>query len=239
MFIVVDANELSQHMVRLASPFTVLVQRSLRSPMPIHDRILETTTAFVGSLCRAVSQYQHAYVTERVLAVIWFIVTLVYDSGNLFPSFFNVMVVKYSLPFASSDQKSVQQLCDALSSWVKTLDQDQYAVVLAGFIAQADRMVDQEREHIYLTLLATTVQASTQCKYFVYFFFSHRRLLIFMFTIAQKPIVRRQFSTFVTKLTMIGVNRRSVKFIHQALLFMADLIADIVSESLLQGRNVY
>lgn len=84
MFIVVDANELSQHMVRLASPFTVLVQRSLRSPMPIHDRILETTTAFVGSLCRAVSQYQHAYVTERVLAVIWFIVTLVYDSGNLF-----------------------------------------------------------------------------------------------------------------------------------------------------------
>ncbi|CDH52663.1 hypothetical protein RO3G_10807 [Lichtheimia corymbifera JMRC:FSU:9682] len=181
---IVDANELSQHMVRLASPFTVLVQRSLRSPMPIHDRILETTTAFVGSLCRAVSQYQHAYVTERVLAVIWFIVTLVYDS----------------------DQKSVQQLCDALSSWVKTLDQDQYAVVLAGFIAQADRMVDQGREHIYLTLLATTVQASTQ---------------------SQKPIVRRQFSTFVTKLTMIGVKRRSVKFIHQALLFMADLIADI------------
>lgn len=86
--------------------------------------------------------------------------------------YFNVMVVKYSLPFASSDQKSVQQLCDALSSWVKTLDQDQYAVVLAGFIAQADRMVDQGREHIYLTLLATTVQASTQCKYCVYFFFS-------------------------------------------------------------------
>lgn len=172
MFIVVDANELSQRMVRLASPFTVLVQRSLRSPMPIHDRILETTTAFVGSLCRAVSQYQHAYVTERVLAVIWFIVTLVYDSGNLSRSFFNVMVAKYSLPFALLDQKSVQQLCDALSSWVKTLDQEQYAVVLAGFIAQADRMVDQEREHIYLTLLATTVQASTQCKYCVYIFFS-------------------------------------------------------------------
>ena len=82
MFVVVDANALSQNMVRLASPFTVLVQRSLRSPLPIHDRILETTTAFVGSLCRAVSQYQHAYVTERVLAVIWFIVTLVFDSGN-------------------------------------------------------------------------------------------------------------------------------------------------------------
>lgn len=75
------------------------------------------------------------------------------------------------IPF--TDQKSVQQLCDALSSWVKTLDQEQYAVVLAGFIAQADRMVGQEREHIYLILLATTMQASTQCKYCVGFSLVH------------------------------------------------------------------
>ena len=111
---------------------------------------------------------------------------------------------------------------------MKTLDQEQYACVLAGFIAQADRMVDQEREHIYLTLLATTVQASTQSKSRVVFTLAISNLSL---TIAQKSIVRRQFPTFVNKLTMIGVKRRSTEFIYKTLLFMADLIADIVSKS--------
>ena len=79
----VDSAALSRVMVALASPCTTLLQRSLRSLSSTErSGTMKMITAFVSSLCKTLSRYQHVYVTERVFAVIWFIYSLVYGSGK-------------------------------------------------------------------------------------------------------------------------------------------------------------
>ncbi|KAI9248037.1 Urb2/Npa2 family-domain-containing protein [Phascolomyces articulosus] len=140
---VVDIGALSRVMVALASPCTILLQRSLRSSS-VSDRtsIMKMTTAFVSALCKILSRYQHVYVTERVFAVIWFIYSLVYES----------------------DELCAHNLCHAFFSWIGDLDSEQFAVVTQGFIEQSNRLITQATEKdrkVYLSLLSEMLRGAT------------------------------------------------------------------------------
>ncbi|KAI8144786.1 Urb2/Npa2 family-domain-containing protein [Fennellomyces sp. T-0311] len=139
----VDLGALSKVMVALASPCTALLQRSLRSPSSSeHNAIMKMTTAFVGSLCKVLSRYQHVYVTERVFALIWFIFSMVH----------------------TSDKHCAKSLCRTFSSWIGTLSNEQFAAVTQGFIEQSNRLVaqatDKDRK-VYLSLLIEMLRGAT------------------------------------------------------------------------------
>lgn len=79
----VDSTRLSENLVSLASPITRYLQLTTRSNS-INSDIVELITAFVQSLCTALSQHKSVYITERVFAIVWFVYSILTSTGNVF-----------------------------------------------------------------------------------------------------------------------------------------------------------
>ncbi|KAI9316049.1 Urb2/Npa2 family-domain-containing protein [Dichotomocladium elegans] len=175
----VDEASLSRGVLRLASPIATLIQR-LPLDHTIRDQLLSTTTAFIPSLCKAVERYHNTDPTERVFAMIWFIVVRLYES----------------------EKKSVNAICAALSSWIKTMNPDQYNAILSGFVAQAGQVSQEGKELVFITLLSASVGSGHYI------------------------VLKRHLSALTQILANIGQTTKSVEFTRQSLALLADITAD-------------
>ncbi|KAI8368318.1 Urb2/Npa2 family-domain-containing protein [Radiomyces spectabilis] len=152
---VVQAKELSDSLIAVASPFMQFLQAYLAR---ISDDVLftnalaESTIAFVGALCVTLSRYQEIDATKRILATIWFVYGLIAESGN---------------------RVAVQALDDTFTSWFESLPKHQFEVLVQSFLEQieeeTERRLDVEREghrKICISLLVSLIKKSTSSQKF-------------------------------------------------------------------------
>lgn len=71
-------------MTDLASPFIQFLQSALLSENSENVAVLNMTTEFIAAFCSILSRYQQVETTKRVLAAIWFVYSLVLNTGNFF-----------------------------------------------------------------------------------------------------------------------------------------------------------
>lgn len=69
---------LTQNLTALASPLVQCLQQCPSANLELSNLVAN----FVASLCNSLAQYNRAGVTERLLAVIWFIYSLALKTGN-------------------------------------------------------------------------------------------------------------------------------------------------------------
>jgi exosortase/archaeosortase len=80
--LVISAKELSQTLTALASPFIQFLQYALLLEKSENSAVLNMTTEFIAAFCSILSRYQQVETTKRVLAAIWFVYSLVLNTGN-------------------------------------------------------------------------------------------------------------------------------------------------------------
>ncbi|KAI9329591.1 Urb2/Npa2 family-domain-containing protein [Pilaira anomala] len=136
---VISAQNLSQTLTDLASPFIQFLQSALVDSSEDND-VLNMTTEFIAAFCSILSRYQQVETTKRVLAAIWFVYTLVLNTG---------------------DQEAIETLSNAFVSWIQSLSKEQYVIVIDGFVEQAEQEannrgdVAKEQHHlVFLSLLS-------------------------------------------------------------------------------------
>ncbi|KAI9014519.1 Urb2/Npa2 family-domain-containing protein [Phycomyces nitens] len=148
---VVDTVELSKKLVAVSSPFIQFMQVSLRPSTLLNpelkSEVLNMTTAFIAAFCMTLSRYQQIQTTKRVIAVIWFVYSMVSKSG---------------------DQASIDSLSTTFSAWIQTLSKEEYDVLIKSFIEQSEEETsykdDTDRLHnhqVFLSLLKLVVLNST------------------------------------------------------------------------------
>ncbi|CEP18278.1 hypothetical protein [Parasitella parasitica] len=113
----IEAEKLSSTLMALASPFIQFLQSALRSGKVQNDHLLNTTTEFIAAFCSILSRYQQTDATKRVLAAIWFVYTLVYNTGC---------------------KESLDVLSAAFASWIQSSSKEQYTIIFQSFVEQAE-----------------------------------------------------------------------------------------------------
>ncbi|KAI7891608.1 Urb2/Npa2 family-domain-containing protein [Mucor mucedo] len=137
---VISAESLSKTLTELASPFIQFLQSALLLNNSENITVLNMTTEFIAAFCSILSRYQQVETTKRVLAAIWFVYSLVLNTG---------------------DQDSIEILSNAFISWIQSLSKDQYIIVIDGFVEQAEEeainrgVITKENHHlVFLSLLS-------------------------------------------------------------------------------------
>ncbi|KAF7721634.1 hypothetical protein EC973_004355 [Apophysomyces ossiformis] len=133
--------ELSSRFIALASPFTQVLQLSLR----IGGVVLDSTTDFVATLCTTLSRYQGVDAIKRVLAVIWFVHSIVSKPGA---------------------DHAVQTIAEAFKTWIRSLSKDQFDVLVQSFIEQSEEEASGRGNNnkVFLFLLARLLHDSTDAQ---------------------------------------------------------------------------
>ena len=109
------------------------------------------------------------------------------------------------------DEHCAQSLCQAFSSWVTNLDNEQFTVVTQGFIEQSNRLISQATEKdrkVYLSLLSELLRGATD---------------------EQKSWLRRCLPALVTKISAMSRQAETVEFIQQALQFLTTISSQQVN----------
>ncbi|KAL7313294.1 hypothetical protein PS15m_007055 [Mucor circinelloides] len=142
----IQAEELSKTLTALASPFIQFLQSALLSAKAQNSIVLNMTTEFIAAFCSILSRYQQVDATKRVLAAIWFVYTLVYNTG---------------------DKESLDVLSNAFASWIQSLSKEQYTIVLQSFMEQAEeeaaKRQDATKEQHHLVFLSLFSLLLTNC----------------------------------------------------------------------------
>lgn len=136
-------------MTDLASPFIQFLQSALVDSSEDND-VLNMTTEFIAAFCSILSRYQQVETTKRVLAAIWFVYTLVLNTG---------------------DQEAIETLSNAFGSWIQSLSKEQYVIVIDGFVEQAEQEANnrgdaaKEQHHlVFLSLLSLLLKNCVDSK---------------------------------------------------------------------------
>ncbi|KAL0077627.1 Urb2/Npa2 family-domain-containing protein [Phycomyces blakesleeanus] len=151
---VVDTAQLSKKLVTLSSPFIQFMQASLRPSTllsaELKTEVLNMTTAFIAAFCMTLSRYQQVHTTKRVIAVIWFVYSMVSKSG---------------------DQASIDSLSATFSAWIQTLSKEEYEILIKSFIEESEEEtaqkddIDRLHSHqVFLSLLKLVVLNSTDAQ---------------------------------------------------------------------------
>lgn len=140
-------------MTDLASPFIQFLQSALLDSSQ-NNHVLNMTTEFIAAFCSILSRYQQVETTKRVLAAIWFVYTLVLNTG---------------------DQEAIETLSNAFGGWIQSLSKEQYVIVIDGFIEQSEQEANnrsdatKEQNHlVFLSLLSLLLKNCTDSKYFIF-----------------------------------------------------------------------
>ncbi|KAG0170859.1 hypothetical protein DFQ28_001467 [Apophysomyces sp. BC1034] len=138
---VINTKELSSHVVALASPFTQFLQLSLRTG----ETGLDMTADFVATLCMTLSRYQQVDATKRVLAVIWFVHSIVSKPGA---------------------EHAVQTIAEAFKAWIQSLSKEQFDVLIESFVEQSEEEVRGHggNNKVFLFLLTRLLHDSTDAQ---------------------------------------------------------------------------
>ncbi|KAI7866844.1 Urb2/Npa2 family-domain-containing protein [Spinellus fusiger] len=154
IYTVVDITQVSKSLVVASSPFIQFMQMSLR-PSTLLDSelkrdVLNITTSFITAFCTTLSRYQQLHTTKRVVAVIWFVYTMVSNSGDL---------------------TSIDTLSKTFSTWIQTLSKDDFEILIQSFIEQSEEEVLYRKEQnrfdkhrVFLDLLRLFIQNSTDAQ---------------------------------------------------------------------------
>ncbi|KAI7907434.1 Urb2/Npa2 family-domain-containing protein [Cokeromyces recurvatus] len=141
---VISAKELSKTLTALASPFIQFLQCTLLSENKV---VLDMTTEFIAAFCSILSRYQQIDMTKHVLASIWFLFSLVYNTGA---------------------QESVKVLLNAFAAWIQSLSKEQYDVLIDGFLEQAEEEAanrsNPSKEQHHLVFLILFAQLLEHCE---------------------------------------------------------------------------
>ncbi|GAA5808334.1 hypothetical protein MFLAVUS_001724 [Mucor flavus] len=143
---VISAENLSKTLTDLASPFIQFLQSALLDSSQ-NNHVLNMTTEFIAAFCSILSRYQQVETTKRVLAAIWFVYTLVLNTG---------------------DQEAIETLSNAFGGWIQSLSKEQYVIVIDGFIEQSEQEANnrgdatKEQNHlVFLSLLSLLLKNCT------------------------------------------------------------------------------
>lgn len=162
----IQAEELSKTLTALASPFIQFLQSALLSAKAQNGVVLNMTTEFIAAFCSILSRYQQVDATKRVLAAIWFVYTLVYNTGKQVQSI-QACTQRLIIELSSGDKESLDVLSNAFASWIQSLSKEQYTIVLQSFVEQAEeeaaKRQDATKEQHHLVFLSLFSLLLTNC----------------------------------------------------------------------------
>lgn len=161
LYIVIAAQELSKTLTNLASPFIQFLQATLSSKELENNAVLQMTTDFIAAFCSILQRYQQVDTTKRVLAAIWFVYSLVYQTGKQHTHDIHNQILSF---FDIGDKESLNTLSSAFASWIQSLTKEQYTIIFDSFMEQAEEEaanranVKKEQHHlVYLSLFSLLV----------------------------------------------------------------------------------
>jgi hypothetical protein len=107
--------------------------------------ILDMVTEFTVALCSILPRYQDTEnPTQHTLDTVWFV---------------------YSTMLDTQSDEAVHTLSSAFSAWIRSLDVDQFDIVIQEFMNQSQKELNESEQLAFLSLLAVLLNAGSDGKY--------------------------------------------------------------------------